>query len=154
MQLHEKLFPMHRAVERMLVLRRTVAPCAEDRLRFFHISREEQQVNVTGAAQLRPGITRGGGAALQNHAGKRRERLEHRLLLTKKLLVIPHGGEHLLPPEGGCLLGEGGSLPLRQAVIDQQMNAVAGGLFKNALPVRIRRQRRILSKKRAAQEGQ
>ena len=69
-QLHEELLPMHRAVERMLVLRRTVAPCAEDRLRFFYISGEEQQVNVSGAAQLRPGIARGRGAALQDHAGE------------------------------------------------------------------------------------
>ena len=138
----------------MVVLRRTIAPGAEDRLRFFYIGGEEQQVNVPGAAQLRPGIARGGGAALQNHAGERRERLEHPLLLTKELLVIPHGREDLLPPGDGCLLWDGSSLLFRQAVINQQMNAVADGLFKNALPVRIRRQRRILSKKCAAQEGQ
>ena len=37
---------------------------------------------------------------------------------------------------------------------NQQMNAVAGGLFKNALPVRIRWQRQFTSKEGAAQKGQ
>ena len=69
-QLHEKLLPMHGAMEGMVVLRRTIAPGAEDRLRFFQIGGEEQQVNVSGAAQLRPGITRGRGTALQDHAGE------------------------------------------------------------------------------------